>query len=60
MKYLGIDCGWLIEGFDILPSISVTWMTLKLTTYYDVRFSWFRWYFTIGQIKKKLKENGYY
>lgn len=60
MKYLGIDYGWLIEGFEILPCLSITWMTLKDGKYCDVRFSWFRWYFTIGQIKKKLKENGYY
>ena len=59
MKYLGIDCGRLIEGFEILPSLGITWMTLKLNTYYDLRFSWFFWYVTFGQIKKKLKENGY-
>ena len=59
MKYFGIDFGWLIEGFNILPNIGVSWMTLKDGRFYDVRFSWFFWYFTIGQIKKKLKENGY-
>lgn len=60
MKYLGIDYGKFIEGFEIIPSISITWMTLVDGRFYDVRFSWFFWYFTIGQIKKKLKENGYY
>lgn len=59
MKYLGVSGGKLIEGFCILPSISVNWMTLKDSRYYDIQFSLFRWYFTIGQIKKKLKEQGY-
>lgn len=59
MKYLGIDYGWLIEGLTILPSIDISWMTLKDGRYYDVRFSLWFWYFTIGQIKKKLKEQGY-
>ena len=69
MKYLGISGGWLIEGFCILPSINISWMKSlqkkpfivldKYETYYDVQFAWLFWYFTIGQIKKKLKENGY-
>ena len=36
MKYLGIDKGWLIEGFEILPCLSITWMTLKDGRYRDV------------------------
>ena len=69
MKYLGISGGWIIEGFCILPSINISWMkslrrkpTLvldKYDTYYDVQFAWLFWYFTIGQIKNKLKEQGY-
>jgi len=59
MKYLGISGGRLVEEFVPLPSCGVRWMTLKDGTYVDVMFSLFFWYFTIGQIKKKLKEEGY-
>jgi len=61
MKYLGISGGRIIEGFCILPSINVNWMSLckDKKTYFDIQFAWFFWYFTIGQIKKKLKEDGY-
>lgn len=34
-------------------------MKIKDGTYVDVMFSIFFWYFTIGQIKNKLKEQGY-
>lgn len=72
MKYLGITFGRLVDGFCILPSIDLTWATLTVkdklsgkllgnyATYYDLRFTWLFWYFTIGQIKNKLKEEGYY
>jgi len=61
MKYLGINGGHLIESFVITPTFDVSWMTLKdRKTYWDVRFCWFFWYVTVGQIKKKLKEQGYY
>ena len=29
MKYLGITCGWILEGFEILPSIALTWMHVE-------------------------------
>lgn len=60
MKYLGISGGRLIEAFVIIPTFDVTWMTLKDETYRDVRFIWLFWYVTVGQIKKKLKEQGYH
>ena len=60
MKYLGISYGRLIESFGIIPNINICWMTLKDGRYWDVQFSWLFWYCTIGQIKKKLKEDGYY
>ncbi len=68
MKYLGISYGKIIEGFDIFPTISVSWATLKVNDklpgnykrYYNIQFAWLFWYFTIGQIKNKLKEEGYY
>ena len=64
MKYLGIKAGRLIESFVVMPSIDITWMWKKSENdykkIYDVRFSWFFWYFTIGQISKYLKEQGYY
>ena len=60
MKYLGISGGWLTEEFALLPSISFRKMTLKDGTYVDLFLCWLFWYCTIGQIKKKLKENGYY
>ena len=59
MKYLGISGGWIVEGFSILPSINVNWMTVREGKCYDVQFAWLFWYFTIGQIKNKLKEYGY-
>lgn len=60
MKYLGITFGWLTEEFVLWPSCGIRWMTLKDRKYYDVMFSLWFWYFTVGQITKKLKENGYY
>ena len=68
MKYIGITFGRIIEGFCILPSIDLTWATLNVkdklsgnyATYYDMRFVWLFWYFTIGQIKNKLKEQEYH
>lgn len=60
MKYLSVDFGKLIEGFVFLPSFDLTWMTLKDGCFYDLRFTWLLWYVTLGTIKKKLKENGYY
>ena len=59
MKYLGISGGWLVEEFVPWPNCGIRWMTLKDGTYIDVMFSLFFWYFTIGQIKKKLKSEGY-
>lgn len=59
MKYIGITFGKFIDGFSIIPNVSLIWMTLYEGRYYDVQFSWLSWYFTIGQIPKKLKENGY-
>ena len=60
MKYLGIDYGWLNEEFVPWPNCGIRWMTLKDGRYLDIMFSLWFWYFTIGQIKKKLKEDGYY
>ncbi len=67
MKYLGISFGKIIEGFCIFPTISVNWATFQehnklpgnYNRYYDIQFVWLSWYFTIGQIKNRLKE-GYY
>lgn len=67
MKYWGISCGKIIKGFSIFPSICVNWATLQVhnklpgsyNRYYDIQFAWLFWYFTIGQIHKKLKECGY-
>ena len=56
MKYLGITYGKIIEGFSIIPNVNLLWITLKEGRYYDVQFSWLRWYFTIGQVNKKLKK----
>ena len=59
MKYLGFTCGWLFEEFCILPSLSIRWMTLKDGKFWDITLCWMDGYITFGQIKKKLKENGY-
>ncbi len=60
MRYLGISYGKIIEGFAFIPSISLNWATLRNKKYYDIQFAWLFWYFTIGQIKNKLKKEGYY
>lgn len=61
-KYLGFSGGRLIDSFVFLPSFDLTWMKLykDKRTYWTLRFSWFFWYISFGQIKKKLKEDGYY
>ena len=59
MKYLGFTCGRNIECFCLLPSIDINWMPLKEGRFWDIRFCWFFWYITFGQIHKKLKEEGY-
>ena len=59
MKYIAITFGKFIDEFCIIPNVSLIWMTSYEGRYYNVQFSWLRWYFTIGQIHKKLKENGY-
>ena len=58
MKYLGFTCGRNIECFCLLPSIDINWMPLKEGRFWDLRFCWFFWYITFGQIHKKLKEFG--
>lgn len=68
MKYWGVDYGRIIEGFSVFPSISVSWATLQVINklpgnykrYYDIQFAWLFWYVTFGQLKNKLKEEGYY
>ena len=60
MKYLGISGGWLMEEFVLIPCISFRKMTLKDGAYIYMFLSWLFWYINIGQIKNKLKENGYY
>lgn len=68
MKYWGISCGKIIEGFSFFPSVSVNWAILKVkdklpgnyNRYYDIEFAWLFWYVTIGQLKNKFKEEGYY
>lgn len=59
MKYLGFSGGHLIDGFCILPSLDVSWMTLKEGRFWDLRFCWLFWYITFGQIHKKLKKDGF-
>ncbi len=59
MKNISITSGKIGDGFSFLPSINLIWMILTDGRYYDVQFALLKWYFTIGQIHKKLKENGY-
>ena len=58
-RYVGITSGKIIEGFSFIPNVNLNWITLDCCRYYDVQFSWLRWYFVVGQIHKKLKECGY-
>lgn len=59
MKYLGFSTGKFVEGFNVLPGIDISWMTLKDGRFWDIRFSWLFWFITFGQIHNKLKEDGY-
>ena len=59
MKYLDISYGKIIEGFSFIPNVNLNWMTLDGCRYYDIQFAWLFWYVTVGQIKNKLKEEGY-
>ena len=59
MKYFGISCGWLFEEFVLFPYCGIRWMKMKEGIYIDIMFSIFFWHLTIGQIKNKLKEQGY-
>ena len=53
--------GCLIECFIITPSINFNWMhkTTKTPMSWELNFSWFFWYFSIGNIKINLKKAGY-
>ncbi len=53
MKYLRF--GKITEGFTIIPSITIYWMTLD-RRYYDVKFAWLKWFFTIGTVSAKLNK----
>lgn len=67
MKW-SVSGGRIVEGFQVLPSISVNWAIVQdknklpdnFTRIYDIQFSWLFWYFTIGQIGSWLKESGWY
>ena len=57
--------GWIIEGFCILPSLNINWMTTnwvrtgEYRKIYDVQFSWFFWYISTTNISRYLKKQGY-
>lgn len=41
-----MKAGKMSEGFEILPSIGISWYTYNGKTYYYVTFRWLLWYFT--------------
>ena len=45
-------------NYNVPANITRTMEIVKDGKYHDLRFTWFWWYFTIGQIRKKLKEQG--
>ena len=47
--------GHLIESFAILPSISYNWIQTSKGKVYEINFAWLFWYFTIGNVRKFLK-----
>lgn len=50
----------IIEGFCILPSLNINWLTDKDgKRIYDIQFAWLFWFITTNNIGKKLKEYGY-
>jgi len=53
------SCGWLVECIAILPSISFNWMITKDGTSWELNFAWILWYFSIGNVKIRLKNYGY-
>ena len=60
-----MKCGWIVEGFCILPSININWMTTncaKTGQYkrvFDIQLAWFFWYISTDNIGKELKKKGY-
>ena len=58
MRYLGFYCGQIINGFQILPTVMVYWAVIAGKRNYNVQFAWLLWHITIGQIGKRMKEDG--
>jgi len=53
--------GWIIEGFAILPSLSINWMCVKesndskkLKKIYDIQIAWLWWYVSTNRIGNYL------
>ena len=50
------NVGWITEGFCILPSLSLNWLTFREKKYYSLQFAWFWWYISFGNTHIALKD----
>lgn len=56
MKYKNkFSFGRIIEGFVILPSFNVNWLTHENKQHYELQFSWLFWYVTYGNITSVIE-----
>lgn len=46
--------GKIIEGFSLLPSISINWMTFGGERHYSLQFAWLWWYLSTYKTPQEL------
>lgn len=46
--------GKIIEGFELLPSISINWMTFAGERHYSLQFAWLWWYLSTYKTPQEI------
>ena len=46
--------GKIIEGFSLLSSISINWMTFAGERHYSLQFSWLWWYLSTYKTPQEI------
>lgn len=46
--------GKIIEGFSLLPSISINWITFAGERHYSLQFSWLWWYLSTYKTPQEI------
>ena len=46
-----VSCGKIVEGFDVLPSINISWLQTTTGIRWYVQFAWLFWYVLFGNTK---------